>query len=386
MKEWDIKLINRIQSIEKDEWDACANPDPGQYNPFISYDFLNALEESGSATEETGWAPYHMVLFDKNECLIGGIPMYLKNHSRGEYVFDHNWAEAYERSGGQYYPKLQISIPFTPVTGLRIISKPGLNAGNIEQFLLNSCINFAKKNHLSSIHLTFLKKSQWERTIQSDFLPRIDQQYHWVNDNYQSFEDFLSRLSSKKRKNIKRERRTIKDHKLEVENLTGQEITEAHWDIFFNFYLNTGDRKWGTPYLTRRFFSLMSSQLLDKTVLVLCKQNEQYIAGALHFIGGDCLYGRYWGCVKYIPFLHFELCYYQAIEYAIKLGLYRVEAGAQGEHKVPRGYLPTRTYHAHWFSNPQFKEIISKYLKSEQTQVDDEIDYLNRFLPFRSNN
>lgn len=386
MKTGNVKIINRINQINKQEWDACANSVADKFNPFISFDFLNALEASGSATAETGWAPHHLVLVDKNEALIGAVPMYLKNHSRGEYVFDYNWVEAYERFGGLYYPKFQIAIPFTPVTGIRIISKPGTDAGEVEKYLLNVCINLSKQNNISSIHLTFLEKPQWRRVIQLGFLPRVDQQYHWINEGYKTFENFLFNLSSKKRKNINRERRTIDDHHIILEKLTGKEITEAHWDVFFNFYLDTGSRKWGDPYLTRRFFSLIGKDLSDKVLLILCKRNDNYIAGALHFIGGDCLYGRYWGCVEYIPFLHFELCYYQAIEFAIEKGLGRVEAGAQGEHKVPRGYVPTKTYNAHWFLDHQFKAAIAKYLESERGYVDDEIEYLNRFLPFRNVN
>jgi uncharacterized protein len=386
MKSWKVKVINGINKINKDEWDACANSIADRFNPFVSYDFLNALEVSGSVTAQTGWAPHHLVLFDKNNKLIGAVAMYLKNHSKGEYVFDYNWAEAYERFGGQYYPKFQISIPFTPVTGIRILSKPGTNRNDVEKHILSACINLSKLNNISSIHLTFLEKSQWKRIIQLDFLPRIDQQYHWINEGYKTFDNFLTKLSSKKRKNINRERRTVGDHHIILEKLTGKEITETHWDIFFKFYLDTGNRKWGDPYLTRRFFSLLGYELSDRILLILCKRNDRYIAGALHFIGGDCLYGRYWGCIEHVPFLHFELCYYQAIEFAINKGLRRVEAGAQGEHKVPRGYIPTQTYNAHWFSDHQFKAAIAKYLESERGYVEDEIEYLNQFLPFRNIN
>ena len=380
-----ISVIDSLSRVNPAQWDACANPQTSStpYNPFISYAFLYALELSQSATSETGWKATHLILRDDKGVMQGGLPLYLKNHSQGEYVFDYNWADAYERCGGRYYPKLQSSVPFTPVVGRRILVKAGANQSEIEKTLIQTSIQLATSNHLSSVHFTFPIDNHWQHLAQLGFLLRTDRQYHWCNNHYHNFEDFLRSLSSKKRKNIRRERRVAVEAGIEIISLTGKNIQESHWDQFFSFYMNTGNRKWGTPYLTREFFSLISETMADQLLLFMCYRDGNAIAGALNLLGGDCLYGRYWGCLEYHPFLHFEVCYYQAIEYAIEHNLKRVEAGAQGEHKIFRGYVPTRTSSAHWFRDPQFHKVIANYLQSEQQQVDEEIQYLNQYLPFR---
>lgn len=391
-KNWNLKVVSKINAVKPEQWDACANPmikdsDCGiPYDPFVSFSFLDALESSESVTDQTGWAPYHLIIEDNDGAMLGAVPMYLKTHSRGEYVFDWSWADAFERAGGKYYPKLQISVPFTPVTGRRILTRPGHNELNIEKHLLKGCMQLAEQLNLSSLHITFALRQQWERMGRLGFLQRTDQQFHWHNNAYGHFDDFLLSLSSKKRRNIRRERRLSVENKIEIEQLTGADIKEKHWDSFFSFYMNTGGRKWGTPYLTRKFFSIISETMADKILLIMCKRNKRYMAGAINFIGSDCLFGRNWGCIEDHSFLHFEVCYYQAIEFAIKHGLSRVEAGAQGEHKLARGYLPCHTYSAHWIANDNFRDAVDNYLASERQHVDQEIDYLTAHSPFRMDN
>jgi uncharacterized protein len=381
---YTIKACSRISEIGRDAWDACANPASGQYpfDPFVSYAFLNALEESGSSVAATGWAPYHLALEDDHGQVLGVAPLYLKSHSQGEYVFDYSWADAFERAGGRYYPKLQCSVPFTPATGRRLLAIED----KYEDYLASGVMEVAEKMEVSSVHITFAEKSQWDKLGKLGFLQRTDKQFHWHNNQYQTFDDFLSQLSSKKRKNIRKERREASRNGIEIECLSGTEITEEHWDAFYRFYVDTGSRKWGSPYLTRQFFSLIGSSMPDNVLLILCKREDRYIAGAINFIGSECLFGRNWGCIEDHPFLHFEVCYYQAIEYAINHGLLRVEAGAQGPHKLARGYLPSLTHSAHGIVNASLRDAIHNYLQQENRYVQEEIDYIEEHSPFKKGN
>ncbi|MDR3499152.1 MAG: GNAT family N-acetyltransferase [Parvibaculum sp.] len=378
-----IKVAQGLGAVDAVQWDACANPPGEPANPFLSHAFLSALEDSGSATRRTGWAPYHLLLEDGVGALAGCVPMYLKSHSRGEYVFDHGWADAFERAGGSYYPKLQISVPFTPATGPRLLTKPGPGRIAAEEQLLAGAIEVARRTGVSSLHVTFLPEDQWKRLGAHGLLQRTDQQFHWTNRGYKTFDDFLSDLSSRKRKMIRKERERAVENGVTVEWVTGADLTEDHWDAFYAFYMDTGSRKWGSPYLTREFFSLVNERMPDETLLVMAKREGRYVAGALNFIGGDALYGRNWGAVEHHPFLHFECCYYQAIDFAIARGLARVEAGAQGEHKLARGYLPARTYSAHWIANASFREAVAEYLERERQHVDSDIQLLGEYSPFR---
>jgi len=385
---YTIEASAGIEEIGQQSWDACANPARSgidsdiPFDPFVSYAFLSALEESGSADGHTGWAPYHLVLRDDHES-IGVLPMYLKNHSQGEYVFDYSWADAFERAGGRYYPKLQVSVPFTPATGRRLLIRPDMADPDLEKYLLSGMMQVAEKMEVSSVHVTFSDKNQWQLMGEMGFLQRTHNQFHWLNNGYGTFDDFLLALSSKKRKNIRRERRDSTAAGVEIEWLTGSDLTEEHWDAFYGFYMDTGSRKWGSPYLTRQFFSIIGETMADDTLLIMCKRDGRYIAGAINFIGGECLFGRNWGCVEHHPFLHFEVCYYQAIEFAIQRGLKRVEAGAQGQHKLARGYMPTHTYSAHWITNQSFRDAVEHFLNNERRYVDEEIDYISRQGPFR---
>lgn len=341
------------------------------------------MEQSDSAVAATGWAPYHLSLEDEQGGIWGVLPMYLKSHSQGEYVFDHQWADAFERAGGRYYPKLQVSVPFTPATGRRLLTRPDAEDPDLEKYLMSGMMQVAEQMDVSSVHVTFSDKGQWQIMGEMGFLQRTHNQFHWQNDGYGSFDDFLNALSSKKRKNIRRERREATSAGVEIERLTGSDITEAHWDAFYRFYLDTGSRKWGSPYLTRAFFSIIGQTMPDDILLVMCKREDRYVAGAINFIGGECLFGRNWGCMEHHPFLHFEVCYYQAIEFAIERGLQRVEAGAQGQHKLARGYMPSHTYSAHWIANESFREAVDNFLTNERRYVDEEIDYIAEHGPFR---
>ena len=384
---YTLKPFASIEEIGQQNWDNCANPQ-GEgsaipFDPFVSYSFLHALEKSGSVCPEAGWAPYHLVLEHSVKGVCGVVPMYLKSHSQGEYVFDHSWADALERAGGRYYPKLQVSVPFTPVTGRRILVACDDEAAEIERHLLRGVKQIGEKLGVSSVHITFTSREQYKLMGESGFLQRTHNQFHWLNNSYQDFDDFLSQLSAKKRKNIRRERRLALSQGIEIEWLQGDQITELHWDAFFEFYLDTGSRKWGTPYLSRQFFSLAGANMGDAILLIMAKRSGRYIAGAINFIGGDCLYGRNWGCVEHHDMLHFEVCYYQAIQFAIENGLKRVEAGAQGEHKLARGYLPTHTYSAHWIVNPSFRDAVDSFLEQERRFVDEEIQFIEGHSPFR---
>lgn len=309
--------------------------------------------------------------------------MYLKSHSQGEYVFDYSWADAFERAGGRYYPKLQVSVPFTPATGRRLLVRTDTGDPDLEKYLLSGMMQVSEQMEVSSVHITFATRQQWQLMGELGFLQRTHNQFHWKNDGYNSFEDFLAALSSKKRKNIRRERRGAVENGIVIECLTGDAIEERHWDDFYRFYMDTGSRKWGSPYLTRQFFSIIGETMADDILLVMCKRDGRYVAGAINFIGGECLFGRNWGCIEDHPFLHFEVCYYQAIEFAIERGLARVEAGAQGEHKLARGYMPTHTYSAHWIANQSFRDAVDNYLKNERRYVSEEIDYIAEHGPFR---
>jgi hypothetical protein len=384
---YTLEAVGSIKEIGKSDWDTCANPYLTDrqcgiaYDPFVSYHFLNALEESGSAVAKTGWAPYHLVLSNNGIC--GVVPMYLKSHSQGEYVFDYNWADAFERAGGRYYPKLQISVPFTPAMGRRVLSAADADVDEVEEYLLSGVMQVAEKMSVSSVHVTFALKSQYERMGRLGFLQRTHKQFHWINNDYRDFDDFLSQLSSKKRKNIRRERKGAIENGIEIECLTGSDIKEHHWDEFYRFYVDTGSRKWGSPYLNRKFFSLVGERMPEDILLIMCKRSGGYVAGAINFIGSECLFGRNWGCIEYHNFLHFEVCYYQAIQFAIERGLKRVEAGAQGPHKLARGYLPTHTYSCHWIVNKSFRDAVFSFLESEREYIDEEIDYMEEHSPFR---
>jgi predicted N-acyltransferase len=375
-----VRAVESLREIGEATWQRFANLEGSPRDPFLSYAFLNALEQSGSVSAEVGWLPYHLVLEDEAKQPLGVMPLYLKGHSQGEYIFDYSWADAFERAGGRYYPKMLSAIPFTPATGRRLL----VASSEHESALVSGAAQFASEMNISSVHLNFLDQAAWQRRGDEGWLLRTHKQYHWQNQGYKTFDDFLDCLSSKKRKNIKRERRDALANDLEIQRLTGAEITEAHWDAFYQFYIDTGARKWGSPYLTRSFFSLMSATMAEDVLLVMVRRDGRYIAGAINFIGGDCLFGRNWGCIEHHPFLHFEVCYYQAIEFAIEHGLSRVEAGAQGEHKLARGYMPSHTYSAHWIVHDGFREAVGRYLEEERTHVAEEIDYLEQFSPFRA--
>ncbi|MBM4203892.1 MAG: N-acetyltransferase [Gammaproteobacteria bacterium] len=375
----EVRLHERIADIDAGLWDSCANSD-GEFNPFLSHAFLKALEDSGSVGGRSGWRPMHVEV-RQNQALIGFVPLYAKGHSQGEYVFDHNWADAYQRAGGRYYPKLQCSVPFTPATGRRVL--PVRDEAGLEATLFTALAAVLEQTELSSLHVTFMTESQWNRAGGKGYLQRIDQQFHWHNRGYASFEDFLAELTSKKRKDLRRERRDALASGIEVEWVTGNDLTEAHWDAFFQFYMDTGSRKWGSPYLTREFFSEINRTFAAHTLLILCKREGRYIAGALNFIGSQTLYGRNWGCTEYHPFLHFETCYYQAIDFAISRGLQRVEAGAQGQHKIARGYEPQATWSAHWIRDEGFRDAVARYLVRERQHVQADIEWVAEHLPFR---
>lgn len=352
-------------------------------NPFVSHEFLSALEESASVGGRTGWQPSHLLAENATGDLLGAAPCYVKTHSRGEYVFDHSWAEAFERAGGDYYPKLQVAVPFTPVTGPRLLARPGSQMNAVRGALADALVEITTANELSSAHVTFLTEAEWLALGERGFLRRTDQQFHWENADYGSFDDFLATLASRKRKTIRRERKEALSAGIEVCWLTGKDLTEAVWDAFFTFYMETGSRKWGRPYLTREFFSIAGEKLRERILLVMARRSGRWIAGAINFIGADTLYGRNWGAIEHHPFLHFELCYYQAIEYAISYGLKRVEAGAQGEHKLARGYLPHTTYSAHFIANSVLRQAIAEYLTRERAYVQAAAEELAAAAPFR---
>jgi predicted N-acyltransferase len=370
-----------LDEIGREAWEACAGPTG---DPFISYDFLHACEASGSATPATGWTPRHLSLRDDSGAVLGVMPLYLKGHSQGEYVFDHAWADAWQRAGGAYYPKLLSAVPFTPATGPRLLSHPDLDASTVRAALLQGASGLLAQSGVSSLHINFPTELEWRELTTAGLLPRQDIQYIWRNDGYAGFDDFLAALSSSRRKTIRRERREAQAG-LDIRVLTGNDLTETHWDAFFAFYTDTGARKWGRPYLTREFFSLIGQSMADRIALVMAYRGGQPIAGALNMIGRDALYGRQWGALEDVPFLHFELCYYRAIEFAIERGLSRVEAGAQGEHKIARGYLPSPVYSAHLIADPGFRDAIAHYLDRERPAVAAEMAAMTADLsPYRA--
>lgn len=377
-----VKAVPRIDAIAADAWDACANPDAATYNPFLSHAFLDALEKAGAVGPGTGWMPHHLALEEPGGRIPGVMPLYVKTHSQGEYVFDHAWAEALHRAGGAYYPKLQGAVPFTPVPGRRLLAQPGPMQDETVTLLAHAAVALADRIGASSVHVTFLTEGEWTRLGREGFLQRTGQQFHWRNAGYGTFDDFLATLSSRKRKAIRKERAEAQAA-VEIFSVTGREITEAHWDAFFAFYMDTGSRKWGRPYLNRRFFSLLGAAMADRCLLVLARRAGRLVAGALNLIGGDCLYGRYWGASEHHPFLHFELCYYQAIDYAIAHGLARAEAGAQGEHKLARGYLPETTYSLHWLADPRLEAAVARYLAEERSEVAEVNALLRDHGPFK---
>ncbi|MFN3930741.1 MAG: GNAT family N-acetyltransferase [Brevundimonas sp.] len=378
--DFTLHVHDRVADIGREAWDACASP---AGDPFVSFDFLDACEASGSAVPAQGWAGRHLSLRDEAGRVLGVMPLWLKGHSQGEYVFDHSWADAYERAGGRYYPKLLAAVPFTPVTGPRFLAHPDADAAIVRQALLQGALALTERLGVSSLHVNFPTRPEWAAMGESGLLQRQDMQYVWRNAGYQTFDDFLAALSSNRRKSIRRERREACAG-LDIRILTGADITEAHWDAFFAFYMDTGERKWGRPYLTRDFFSRLGATMADRIALVMAFRDETPIAGALNLIGRDALYGRQWGALEEVPFLHFELCYYRAIDFAIAHGLARVEAGAQGEHKIARGYLPSPVYSAHFIADPALRAPVADYLARERPAVDAEIGALAEELsPFR---
>ncbi|MBI1384420.1 MAG: GNAT family N-acetyltransferase [Rhizobiales bacterium] len=377
------RILPAISAIAAGAWDACANPAGRPLDPFLSHAFLLALEESRSVAPRTGWQPRHIVIEDASGSLRAAMPCYLKSHSRGEYIFDHGWAEAYERAGGRYYPKLLSGVPFTPVTGRRFLSPSATDDPGARTMLLSAAIQLCEQHGISSFHANFLTRQEWEGCGALGLLQRTDQQFHWHNAGYSSFDDFLATLASRKRKALRKEREAVRAAGLTITWHTGGGITEDHWDAFFTFYQDTGSRKWGSPYLNREFFSLIGTSMADRLLLVLARRAGRPIAGALNLIGGDTLYGRYWGCTEHHPFLHFELCYYQAIDFAIAHRLAVVEAGAQGEHKLARGYLPTTTYSAHWIADPGFRRAVADYLERERAYVAEMGEALASQAPYR---
>jgi predicted N-acyltransferase len=403
--EISLEAVSSVSQVPVADWDACANPgrsslngtealgprragngvcvaSHSSYNPFVSHAFIAALEASGSATPRTGWGPRHL-LARLDGAVAGIVPCYLKSHSQGEYVFDRGWADAYERAGGRYYPKLQVSVPFTPATGPRLLIRAGTEVERIGTALAGGLVGLCEATNASSVHVTFAPEEQWKFLASHGFLQRTDQQFHWHNEGYGSFEDFLATLASRHRKAIRRERRDALADGITICALSGKDITEDAWDAFFAFYMETGSRKWGRPYLTRAFYSLVGESMADDVVLIMAKRGGRWIAGAINFIGSDTLFGRHWGAIEHHPFLHFEVCYYQAIDFAIARGLRLVEAGAQGEHKLARGYLPQTTYSAHYIADPALRRAVRDYLKHERSYVAEAVRELAEAGPFR---
>ncbi|MCO8143905.1 GNAT family N-acetyltransferase [Rhodovulum tesquicola] len=381
----EIEVVSSLSQIAPAEWDACACPETGDggrpEDPFTTHRFLKALEDSGSVGPGTGWHPQYLVARQRGT-ILAVAPLYAKTHSQGEYIFDHNWAHAYDRAGGRYYPKLQIAVPFTPATGRRLLVRP--EAGHTGMAaLVQGAVELAARNRLSSVHVTFCTEAEAMAGAEMGLMHRVTQQFHWENRGYADFDAFLADLSSRKRKNIRKERATAQGFGGEIRHYAGDAIRPEHWDAFWRFYQDTGARKWGTPYLTRAFFDHAQETLRDDMLLVLAERDGRPVAGALNFIGRKRLYGRYWGCIEDHPCLHFELCYYQAIDHAIARGLATVEAGAQGAHKLARGYLPVATNSLHWIADPGLRGAVAKYLRAEREAVEEEIEVLTEYGPFR---
>ncbi len=378
-----LRVAETLRDIDAVQWDACALAPGSGGSPFLSHAFLKALEDSKSVGRRTGWQPQYLLAESEDGTLLGAVPLYLKGHSQGEYIFDQGWAQAFERAGGRYYPKLQVAIPFTPVPGPRLFARPGPLAAAVSDALIEMLVKIATDNNISSVHATYCSEADWKRFEVHGWLRRLGHQYHWRNEGYRSFDDFLAALASRKRKSIRKERQAVLHEGLVIKTLSGADIKPHHWDAFFAFYMDTGGRKWGTPYLTRAFFDILGSTMADKVVLVMAEADGRPVGGALNLKGCDTLYGRYWGCLENYAFLHFEACYYQAIDYAIAHGLQRVEAGAQGDHKIQRGYLPVPTYSAHWIVDPNFRRAVADYLARERPAAAEEIEGLKQFSPFR---
>ena len=373
-----VKVHSAITDIPAADWDVCA----GDTNPTVSHAFLKALEESGSTTARTGWTPQHLSITGLGAAVVGVVPLYAKTHSYGEYIFDYGWADAFERAGGRYYPKLLSAVPFTPVPGPRLLLHPGAPP-ETRGLLIAAMIELAVQRRISSLHVNFPEPADMGALSEAGFLHRLGQQFHWTNDGYRDFDDFLAALNSRKRKAVKKERREALAPGLEIEVLTGADLKPRHWDAFYEFYLATSDRKWGSAYLNRRFFALIGERMPEKIVLVMARCGANYVAGALNLLGRETIYGRNWGSYGEYKFLHFECCYYQAIEFAITHKLKHVEAGAQGPHKIQRGYLPTPTYSAHWIPDPAFRRAVGHFLARERDMVERKIEGLAEFSPFR---
>lgn len=373
-----LTAVPGVADIPKLDWDRLANPPGAAFNPFVSHDFFRCLEASGCASGKAGWSPRHLVLRGDDGRITGIAPAYRKTNSNGEYVFDHGWADAFARAGGRYYPKIQVSVPFTPASGPRLFAETAETRARLAEGLIALC----GMEKASSVHITFLLEADW-LAAEGNWLRRTDIQFHWRNHGYAGFADFLSSLSSQKRKNIRKERQSMTDAGLTLRQVTGKDITEAHWDAFYDFYMDTGSRKWGTPYLNRTFFSLIGEAMADHVLLVFAERNGRLIAGALNFIGSDTLYGRNWGALEHHPNLHFEACYYQAMDFAIARGLTRIEAGAQGGHKLARGYLPEKTYSLHYLAHPGLARAVERYLEAERQGVSEEQMALAAHSPFR---
>ncbi|MEO9336913.1 GNAT family N-acetyltransferase [Mesorhizobium sp. SB112] len=385
--EFVIRAVPGMGSFTESEWNGLSGSSKETleeaYNPFISFKFLQILEESGCVSPGLGWQGHHLRLEAPDGALLGAVPCYLKSHSQGEYVFDHGWADAFERAGGRYYPKLQSCVPFTPATGPRLLSSRAANAQAVKAALAAGLKTVTDRLGASSSHVTFAQEDDMLALEEAGFLPRTDQQFHFFNEGFSTYENFLETLASRKRKALRKERREALSSGIEIEWLTGSDLTEAVWDDFFAFYMDTGSRKWGRPYLTRKFFSLIGERMADDVLLVMARRAGNYVAGAINFIGSDTLYGRNWGCIEDHPYLHFEVCYHQAIDFAIERGLRVVEAGAQGEHKLARGYQPVITHSAHYISHPGLRRAIADYLQRERRDVEDTKQYLDEHTPFR---
>jgi uncharacterized protein len=381
----EIQVLGSLSQISAQDWDACACPEAADggrpMDPFTTHRFLSALEESGSVGAGTGWQPQYLTAY-LDGMMIAAAPLYAKSHSQGEYIFDHNWAHAYEHAGGRYYPKLQVAVPFTPATGRRFLVRQGYE-GIGQSALVQGMVQLAADNNVSTVHVTFCTEAEAEVGREIGLMHRTTQQFHWLNDSYADFDDFLAALSSRKRKTLRKERRQANDFGGTIQMFTGDELRPEHWDAFWLFYQDTGARKWGSPYLTRQFFEIAHDTMADDMALVLAERNGAYVAGALNFIGRETLFGRYWGCIEHHACLHFELCYYRAIDLAIAEGLHRVEAGAQGEHKLARGYMPTQTHSLHWVGDPGFADAIARYLEAEREAIDQEIELLTDYGPFK---
>ena len=382
-----IRIASSIGAFTEDEWKQFSGTSRGNcesaYNPFVSFDFLNILEESGCAVRKTGWQGHHLRLEDAAGAVLGAVPCYVKSHSQGEYVFDHGWADALERAGGSYYPKLQASVPFTPATGPRLLVSRIVDSPATKAVLAGGLKTVTERLGVSSAHVTFAPEDDMKALEGAGFLRRTDQQFHFFNEGYSTYDDFLATLASRKRKALKKERREALADGISIDWLTGSDLTESVWDDFFAFYMDTGGRKWGRPYLTRKFFSLIGERMADDVLLVMAKRAGRYVAGAINFIGSDTLYGRNWGCIEDHPFLHFEVCYHQAIDFAIERKLKVVEAGAQGEHKLARGYRPVTTQSAHFIAHPGLRNAVADYLKRERREVSRMSEYLEEHGPFR---